>query len=109
MFNPQEGGSHLKPGALTSPGLFLDRHDLQDLVFQRRTQEEVNDLRLLQKRQATRFTKSTLWSNFKVTMIVNILFCQLYLDGQRIQVDLLQGLDLHVLHQTAEFGHRHPL
>lgn len=40
--------THLKPSALTSPGLLLDRHDLQHLVFQTSTQEEVNDLRLLQ-------------------------------------------------------------
>lgn len=25
---------HLKPGALTSPGLLLDRHDLQHLILQ---------------------------------------------------------------------------
>ena len=39
--------AYLEPGALTSPGLFLDRHDLQHLIFQTRTKEEVNDLRLL--------------------------------------------------------------
>lgn len=32
-----------------------------------------------------------------------------YLDGQRVQVDLLQGLDLHVLNQAAQLGDRHPL
>lgn len=40
--------THLEPGALTSPGLLLDRHDLEHLVLQARTQEEVDDLRLLQ-------------------------------------------------------------
>lgn len=42
--------THLEPGALTSPGLLLDRHDLEHLVLQTRTQEEVDDLRLLQER-----------------------------------------------------------
>lgn len=42
--------THLEPGALTSPGLLLDRHDLEHLVFQTRAQEEVNDLRLLQEK-----------------------------------------------------------
>lgn len=32
-----------------------------------------------------------------------------YLDGQRVQIDLLQGLDLHVLNQAAQLGDRHPL
>ncbi len=40
--------AYLEPGALTSPGLLLDGHDLEHLVFQTRTQEEVDDLRLLQ-------------------------------------------------------------
>ena len=31
------------------------------------------------------------------------------LDGQREKVDLLQGLDLHVLDQTARLGNREPL
>lgn len=35
VLNTQEEASHLKPGALTSPGLFLDRHDLQNFIFQR--------------------------------------------------------------------------
>lgn len=39
--------AYLEPGTLTSPGLFLDRHDLEHLIFQTRTQEEVNNLRLL--------------------------------------------------------------
>ncbi len=32
-----------------------------------------------------------------------------HLDGQRVQVDLLQGLDLHVLNQAAQLGDWHPL
>lgn len=32
-----------------------------------------------------------------------------YLDGQRVQIDLLQGLDLHVLNQAAQLGDWHPL
>lgn len=32
-----------------------------------------------------------------------------YLDGQRVQVDLLQGLDLHVLNQAAQLGDWNPL
>lgn len=43
--------SHLEPGALTSPGLLLDRHDLEHLILQTRTQEEVDDLRLLQEKK----------------------------------------------------------
>lgn len=39
----------LEPGALTGPGLFLDRHDLEHLVLQTSPQEEVNDLRLLHR------------------------------------------------------------
>lgn len=42
---------YLEPGALTSSGLLLDRHDLEYLILQTRTQEEVNDLRLLHKRK----------------------------------------------------------
>ena len=30
-------------------------------------------------------------------------------DGQRVEVDLLQALDLAVLHQTAQLGHGDPL
>merc|ERR1719228_2327462 len=30
------------------------------------------------------------------------------LDGEREEIDLLQGLDLAVLHQAAELGHRDP-
>lgn len=40
---------HLKPGALTSTSLLLDRHDLQNLILQRGPQEEIDDLRLLQE------------------------------------------------------------
>ena len=37
----------LEPGALTSTGLFLDRHDLQHLILQGGPNEGVNDLKLL--------------------------------------------------------------
>ena len=39
--------SYLEPGTLTGTGLFLDRHDLQDLVFESRSKEEVDDFKLL--------------------------------------------------------------
>lgn len=32
-----------------------------------------------------------------------------YLDWQRVQIDLLQGLDLHVLNQAAQLGDGNPL
>lgn len=32
-----------------------------------------------------------------------------YLDGQRVQIDLLQGLDLHVLNQAPQLGDGNPL
>lgn len=32
-----------------------------------------------------------------------------YLDGQRVQIDLLQGLDLHVLNQATQLGDGNPL
>lgn len=35
---------YLKPGTLTSTSLLLNRHDLQNLIFQRRPQEEIDDL-----------------------------------------------------------------
>lgn len=38
---------HLEPGALTGSGLLLDRHDLEHLILERRPQEEVDDLSLL--------------------------------------------------------------
>jgi len=37
----------LKSSPLTSPGLFLDRHDLEHLVLKGRAKEEVDDLGLL--------------------------------------------------------------
>lgn len=49
---------YLEPGALTSPGLFLDRHDLEHLILQRRPQEEVDDLSLLYSQTSlTKLTK----------------------------------------------------
>merc|ERR1719336_2813852 len=67
----------LESSSLTSSGLLLDRHDLQNLVLQSRPNEHVNDL---------------------------VLF-----DGERVEVDLLQALDLSILHQTAQLGDRHPV
>merc|ERR1712189_40960 len=54
----------------------LDRHDLENLILQGRSKEQVNDLMLL--------------------------------DGKREEVDLLQRLDLAILHQAAKFGHGDP-
>lgn len=45
--------AHLEPGALTSSGLLLDRHDLEHLILQRRPQEEVNDLSLLHEQRTS--------------------------------------------------------
>merc|ERR1719400_736203 len=39
-----DGHKSLEPDALSSSGLLLDRHDLQDLILQGRSKEEVNDL-----------------------------------------------------------------
>lgn len=41
---------YLEPGALTGTGLFLDRHDLKNLILQLWSQEEVDDLKLLLKK-----------------------------------------------------------
>merc|ERR1719483_891382 len=71
-----DGHEGLEPSPLSSPGLLLDGHDLENLVLQGRSKEQVNDLVLL--------------------------------DGEREEVDLLQRLDLAVLHQAAKFGHRDP-
>merc|ERR1719219_2911473 len=67
----------LEPSPLSSSGLLLDRHDLENLVLQSRPDEHVNDL---------------------------VLF-----DGERVEVDFLQALDLSILHQTAQLGDRHPV
>ena len=42
-----DGDEGLEPGALTGPGLLLDRHDLENLVLEGWAQEQVNDLVLL--------------------------------------------------------------
>ena len=39
----------LEPGSLSGPGLLLDRHDLENLILQGRSKEQVNDLMLLGK------------------------------------------------------------
>ena len=45
-----DGHEGLEPSSLSSPGLLLDRHDLENLILQGRSKEEVNDLVLLDKR-----------------------------------------------------------
>merc|ERR1712061_963018 len=67
----------LEPSSLTSSGLLLDGHDLENLVLQSGTDEHVNDL---------------------------VLF-----DGERVEIDLLQALDLSILHQTAQLRHGNPV
>merc|ERR1740129_1031959 len=42
-----DGDESLEPRPLSSPGLLLHRHDLQHLVLQGRTDEHVDDLKLL--------------------------------------------------------------
>ncbi|ALC38326.1 Bka, partial [Drosophila busckii] len=71
------GNEGLEAGTLTGTGLLLDGHDLQHLIAQRRSQEEIDDLELF--------------------------------NGQRVQVDLLQRLDLALTHKAAQFGDWHPL
>lgn len=46
--------TYLEPGALTGTGLLLDRHNLEHLILQLWSQEEVNDLELLLKEQCAR-------------------------------------------------------
>ena len=46
-----DGHEGLEPSSLSSPGLLLDRHDLENLILQGRSKEEVNDLVLLDRRQ----------------------------------------------------------
>jgi hypothetical protein len=65
----------LESGSLTGTGLFLDRHDLHDLVLEL-GQEKVDDLELL--------------------------------DGEGEEVDLLDGLNLAVLDQSAQLGDGNP-
>merc|ERR1719445_2881509 len=71
------GDKSLESGSLTSSGLLLDRHDLQNLVLQSRSNKGVNDL---------------------------VLF-----DGKRVEVDLLQTLDLSVLDETSQLGDWNPV
>ena len=42
-----DGNKRLEPGPLSSPGLLLDRHDLQNLVLQSWADERVDNLVLL--------------------------------------------------------------
>lgn len=42
-----DGNESLETGTLTGTGLFLDRHDFQDLILQLGAQEEINDFELL--------------------------------------------------------------
>ena len=42
-----DGIKVIESGSLSSPGLLLDRHDLENLVLQGRSKEEVDDLMLL--------------------------------------------------------------
>ena len=67
-----DGNKCLEPGLLVCMYLLLHRHDLQNLVFEGCPQEQVNDLRFLDR-----------WGE---------------------EVDLLQGLDLHVLDQVDQLG-----
>lgn len=46
------GDEGLEAGALAGPGLLLDGHDLEDLVLQGGSDEEVDDLELLRERRA---------------------------------------------------------
>ena len=45
-----DGHESLEPSSLSSPGLLLDRHDLQNLILKGWSKEEVNDLVLLKKK-----------------------------------------------------------
>ena len=45
-----DGHESLESGSLTGPGLLLHRHDLQYLILQVGAKEEINDLKLLQKK-----------------------------------------------------------
>ena len=46
-----DGNESLEPGPLTGTGLLLDGHDLQHLVLESGSQEEVDDLELLRVRR----------------------------------------------------------
>ena len=48
-----DGHEGLEPGPLTGTGLLLDGHDLQHLVLESGSQEEVDDLELLRVRRNT--------------------------------------------------------
>ncbi len=44
-----DGDEGLEAGPLAGPGLLLDGHDLEHLVLERASQEEVDDLKFLRK------------------------------------------------------------
>ena len=62
---------------LTSPGLLLDGHNLENLILESGSNEHVDDL---------------------------VLF-----DGQRVQVDLLERLDLAILDEPSQLSHGDPV
>lgn len=63
--------AYLEPGALTGPGLLLDGHDLEHLVLQTRTQEEVDDLRLLQEK-TNRFDHHTVHDSCEIRQSTHV-------------------------------------
>merc|ERR1712154_550753 len=71
------GDKSLESCPLTSPGLLLDGHNLENLILESGSDEHVDDL---------------------------VLF-----DGQRVQVDLLERLDLAILDEPSQLSHGDPV